>query len=186
VSASPQARTAGPARPVLLFDDECGVCRHIAGWVRRSAKQSSGACMVEVRPIGEDPEALRALNPALSIWDAYDTIHLLMPDGSMRLGGQAIAELLRRLPNTRWFAWLFAVGIFGWQPFQQLLNLAYGILADVRPVFGCESCGQPSAWLRPLAWIVARLKLIHGPAAGHFTPRKAGTAGTPAASVHAD
>ena len=183
MSEPAQVRTA---RPVLLFDDECGVCRHIAGWVRRSAQQSGGDSTVEVRPIGEDPEALRALNPALSIWDAYDTIHLLMPDGSMRLGGQAIAELLRRLPNTRWFAWLFAVSLFGWHPFQQALNLAYAILADVRPVFGCESCGQPSAWLRPLAWIVARLKLIHGPAAGHFTPRKAGTAGTPAASVHAD
>jgi hypothetical protein len=31
------------------------------------------------RPIGDDPEALRALNEDLDIWDTYETIYLLMP-----------------------------------------------------------------------------------------------------------
>ena len=152
-----------PARPILLFDDECGVCRGIADWVRRSAKgPAHRGPVVDVRPIGEDPQALLALNPALNIWAAYDTIHLLMPDGSMRLGGEAVAELLRRLPNTRWFAGLFALRVFGWRPFQRMLDLAYALLADLRPVFGCESCGRPSGWLRPLAWIVVRWNALRG------------------------
>lgn len=42
--------------------------------------------------------ALRSPNPDPDIWDAYATIHLLMPDGSMKLGGKAVAEVLRICP----------------------------------------------------------------------------------------
>jgi hypothetical protein len=149
-------------KPILLFNDECGVCRHIAHWVDEAAAIPTGEPGLIVQPIGEDPKALRALNPALSIWDAYATIHLLMPDGSMKLGGEAVAEVLRRLHRTQWFAWSFAVSFFGFRPFQEMLNLAYAILADVRPLFGCESCGTPNFWIRPLVgmlrWAGARFR----------------------------
>jgi hypothetical protein len=72
----------------------------------------------------------------------------------MRLGGEAVAEVLRRLPSTRWFTGIFTITIFGLRPFQTVLNLAYAVLADVRPIFGCESCGTPSPWVRPLRWMV--------------------------------
>ena len=98
------------------------------------------------------PEKLRSLNPDLDIWDAYATIHVLMPDGSMRLGGEAVAETLRNLPNTKWFAWSFATTILGFRPFQLVLDVAYAILSDVRPLFGCESCGKPKV-LRPIQWV---------------------------------
>ncbi len=137
--------------PLLLFNGECGVCRRIARWVQRSAASKPGEPSIVEQPIGDDPDALRRLDPELDIWDAYETIHLLMPDGSMKLGGEAVAEVLRRLPNTRWFAWCFSVRIFRFRPFQMMLDLAYAILADVRPLFGCESCGTPSRWLRPVA-----------------------------------
>ena len=70
--------------PILLFNDECGVCRSIASWVKKQAQAGSGATSIVVRPIGQDPDELRALNQGLNIWDAYATIHLLMPDGSMK------------------------------------------------------------------------------------------------------
>ena len=136
-------------KPILLFNDECAVCRRIGHWVQRSAHSTSGETSLIVQPIGDDPDALLALDPDLNIWDAYETIHLLMPDGSMKLGGEAVAEVLRSLPNTKWFAGCFAVSIFRFQPFQLMLNMSYAILADVRPLFGCESCGTPS-WLRPI------------------------------------
>ncbi len=139
--------------PILLYNDECGVCRRIAGWVTRSANREVGGARIVVRPIGDDPDALRALDPELDIWEAYKTIHLLMPDGSKRRGGDAVAEVLRRLPNTRWFAWLFAIGIFGFRPFQLILDLGYTVLAAIRPLFGCESCGTPPIWLRPFVWL---------------------------------
>lgn len=148
--------------PVLLFNDECGVCRRIASWVVKSAD-----ARIEVRPIGDDPAALRAIAPGLDIWDAYATIHLLMPDGTMKLGGEAVAEVLRRLPNTRWFAWLFALGFSRFRPFQWLLDLCYTILADTRPLFGCESCGTPSPWVRPFAAIK---RLLGAKPHKHSTP----------------
>ena len=140
--------------PILLFNDECGVCRSIASWVKKQAQAGSGATSIVVRPIGQDPDELLSLNQGLNIWDAYATIHLLMPDGSMKLGGEAVAEVLRHLPATRWFTGTFAISVFGIRPFQAILNLAYAILADVRPVFGCESCGTPSPWVRPIRWMV--------------------------------
>jgi predicted DCC family thiol-disulfide oxidoreductase YuxK len=141
-------------KPVLLFDDECGVCRRIARWVRTSARIQCGETSIVVKSIGNDPEPLRSLNPDLDIWDAYATIHLLMPDGSMRVGGEAVAEVLRHLRNTRWCTWTLAVRIFGFRPFQAMLNVAYAILADVRPLFGCESCGVPTFWVRWIGWTI--------------------------------
>jgi predicted DCC family thiol-disulfide oxidoreductase YuxK len=148
--------------PILLFNDECGVCRSIANWVKKQIQAGSVATSIVVRPIGQDPNELRSLNQGLNIWDAYATIHLLMPDGSMKLGGEAVAEVLRQLPATRWFTWTFAISVFGVRPFQAILNLAYAILADVRPVFGCESCGTPSPWVRPIRWIVKRAESLFG------------------------
>ena len=160
--------------PILLFNDECGVCRTIAHWVRKSAQTRPDETAMIVRPIGEDPEELRSLNPELNIWNAYATIHLLMPDGSMKLGGEAVAEVLRNLPSTQGFAWIFAIGAFGFRPCQTILNLAYAILADVRPLFGCESCGEPGWWVRPIRWMVKRTASLFGKShpprpAPHFT-----------------
>jgi predicted DCC family thiol-disulfide oxidoreductase YuxK len=146
-------------RPLLLFNDECGVCRYIAAWVAKSMKTTKGEAALAEQPIGDDPDALRLLDPDLDIWDAYATIHLLMPDGSMKLGGEAVAEVLRRLPPTRWLAKSFAFSVFGWRPFQTVLDVAYTILADVRPLLGCESCGVPSRWVRAF---VAATKWVRG------------------------
>jgi predicted DCC family thiol-disulfide oxidoreductase YuxK len=153
--------------PILLFNDECGVCRRIARWVRNTGETS-----IFERPIGDDPEALRALNPNLDIWDAYATIHLLMPDGSMKLGGEAVADVLRSLPHARWFTWTLAISVFGFRPFQAMLNLAYTILADVRPLFGCESCGAPSPMVKPIRWVIKRAQGLFGAETSptpHFT-----------------
>jgi len=170
----PEAEMEKPTKPILLYNDECGVCRRIAHWVQKSARDKTGNPSIVERPIGDDPEALRALSPDLDIWDAYATIHLLMPDGSMKLGGEAVAEVLRSLNNTKWFAWSFSVSILGVRPFQSMLNVAYAILSDVRPLFGCESCGTPSPWMKPIGWMVRSAKAIIGKCAHrsstpHFT-----------------
>jgi len=169
-------RTLG--KPTLLFNDECAVCRVIARWVIRSAERSAGGASIIVRPIGNDPLLLRTLNPALDIWDAYANIHLLMPDGSMRTNGEAVAETLRNLPNTRWLAGSFNVRLFGERPFQAMLNGAYAVLADLRPLLGCESCGIPPPWLRPFHWMTQRIKAVfkarkHTATAAHLTTRPA-------------
>lgn len=161
-------------KPILLFNDECAVCRRIGDWVQKSAQSKSGETSITVRPIGDDPEALQSLHPGLDIWDAYETVHVLMPDGSMKLGGEAVAEVLRNLPDTKWFASSFAVRMFGFRPFQMVLNLSYTILADVRPLFGCESCGTTSVWVRSIRRLIKWTKSIFGEKrhpSPHFTSR---------------
>ena len=169
-----------PPLPTLLFDDECSVCRAIAAWVSRSAHERSGAPTLIVRGIGEDPEVLLALNPPVEIWAAYATVHVVMPDATVKLGGEAVAEVLRCLPGCRWFTGLFGLRVLGVQPGQRALDLAYLILADLRPVLGCESCGTVSRWVRPLMrmrrWLTRLLGHPQAPARPpHFTaPAPAG------------
>ncbi len=151
------------------------MCRAIAAWVANGAHDASGNSTLAERPIGDDPAALQALHPGLGIWGAYDTIHLLMPDGSMKLGGEAVAEVFRRLPSTKWFAWSFGMSIAGFRPFQLILNLGYLLLSDVRPLLGCESCGTPNPWVRairrPIEAVQARFGAAPKPdRVPHFTP----------------
>jgi predicted DCC family thiol-disulfide oxidoreductase YuxK len=171
---------ARPATPLLLFDDECAVCRHMASWVRAIARNARGEATVDVRPIGEDPEALRRLDPRLDIWKVYAKSHLLMPDGAILVAGEAVAEVFRRSPGMAWCSWLFSVQVFHVRPFQRLLDLGYVILSDVRPIFGCKSCGAPALWARPFAWLVKKANQLagatpHAAQRPNFTPRpKAG------------
>lgn len=154
----------------LLFDGHCAVCRSIGRWVAVSAKDETGTSAIVARAIGDDPRALHALNPNLGIWGAYATIHVVMPDGSMKRGGEAVAEVLRSLPNTRWFAWFFSFELFGFRPFQNVLDFGYLMLSDIRPLLGCESCGTTNVVVRTLEPILEFIKVI---ARGrrHHTPR---------------
>jgi len=165
---------ARQSTPILLFDDECAVCRRMARWVGSVACNAIGERTIDVRPIGEDPEALRKLDPTLDIWKVYAKSHLLMPDGTILVAGEAVAEVLRRSPGMAWCAWLFSVRVFGMRPFQGLLDLGYVILSDVRPIFGCKSCGAPALWARPFVWLVKTARRLTGskpPARRpHFTP----------------
>lgn len=158
-------KVAEPERPkpILLFNDHCAVCRRIAGWVIASDAKNARGSQLDERPIGDDPDALRALHPDLDIWDAYDTVHVLMPDGSMKVDGEAVAEVLRHLPATRWFTPVFDLSLLGWRPFQSVLNIAYAALDDIRPAFGCESCGHgPPWWAKPIEWMVKGWKALRG------------------------
>lgn len=144
----------GGDRAILLFNSDCPVCSKIASWViANDDPKNGGDQKIDERPIGFDPEALAKLNPNLTIWDAYSTIHVVMPDGSMKVGGEAIAEVLRRLPDTRWATGLLDVGIGGWRPFQSMLNFGYTVLDKLRPALGCKSCGTPTPWWgKPVEW----------------------------------
>jgi predicted DCC family thiol-disulfide oxidoreductase YuxK len=136
--------------PLLLYDDGCATCSRIARWVHKSANGRQGEPTIVERPVGNDPVELRRLNPGLDIWDAYAVSHVIMPDGSMKLGSEAVAEVLRRLPVTKWLTPCFDIRIIGVRPFQAILDLAYRVLDDIRPLLGCDSCGRSKPWVRPI------------------------------------
>jgi predicted DCC family thiol-disulfide oxidoreductase YuxK len=138
------ARAGGLAtKPILLFNEECGACRRIARWVRNAAPSKAGGVSILERPIGHDPKALHSLRSDLSIRKAHAALHVVMPDGTVKLDGEAVAEVLRHLPSTKWFAWIFSIGVAGFRPFQMLLNMAYAILVRVRPILAIGSPPLP-------------------------------------------
>jgi hypothetical protein len=97
---------------------------------------------------------------------------------ALATNGEAVAETLRSLPNTRWLARSFNVRLFGRRPCQAMLNGAYTVLADLRPLLGCESCGISPPWLRRFHWMVQRIKGIfkarnHNATVAHLTTRPA-------------
>jgi len=161
--------------PILLYDGGCATCSRIARWVQRFASRGAAEPRILARPVGIDPLELRRLNPDLDIWDAYAVSHVIMPDGSMKLGGEAVAEVFRCLPTTKWMTSLFDIRVVGIRPFQMVLNLAYRILDDIRPLLGCESCGSPKPWVRPIERLLAWAKATGEPGAKpnkalHFRP----------------
>ena len=171
---TPTGVTPRPA-PILLYDGGCETCTRIADWVRRSAGAKQGDPPIIVRPVGNDPDELRRLNPALDIWTAYEVVHVIMPNGSMKLGGEAVAEVLRCLPGTKLFASCFDISIFGIRPCQKILNLFYHILDDIRPILGCESCGLSKPWVRSIEWLKKWVNTLVGKGAKpgaplHFMP----------------
>ncbi len=181
---SGQATLPETTDPILLYDGGCEVCRRIGHWVSASALGNAGRPSIVARPVGDDPAALRSLNARLDIWDAYAVVHVIMPDGSMKTGGEAVAEVLRRLPATRWLAPCLTVTVLGVRPFQMMLNLAYALLDDVRPLLGCDSCGRSRRWVRPLERLVAWAKPQgeQAPTAKsglHFAPLAAVTPASP-------
>jgi hypothetical protein len=89
-------------------------------------------------------------------------IHVIMPDGSMKIGGEAVAEVLRCLPRLKWMTPCFDLKVLGVRPFQKILNLAYLILDDIRPILGCESCGRSKFWVRPIERLSKWAKIFGG------------------------
>lgn len=160
--APPPAAAPVLERPVLLFNDQCQVCRVLSSWVK--AQDAKGKDLIDERPIGDDPDALALIHPDLDIWTAYEKIHVAMPSGELLVGGAAIAEVLKRLDATSWFAGAFDVEVFGRRPFLAMLEAAYQILDKARPALGCESCGGGVVpwWAKPIEWSVKAYKAVRG------------------------
>jgi predicted DCC family thiol-disulfide oxidoreductase YuxK len=145
----------GPTRgAVLLYNDQCSVCRKVSGWVKASDEPKNGGNQrIDERPIGHDPEALKLVHPSIDIWDAYEKVHLVLPNGEVKKGGEAVGEVLRRLPQTDWIGPFLDLKVLGLRPFQKLVDGGYYVLDRLRPALGCESCGTPVPWWgKPIDW----------------------------------
>lgn len=91
-----------PASPTLIYDGECGFCRDTVDRVRRWDREQVLRFVpfqdtAAVGPFGIELPALAA------------AMHLVLPDGGVYAGADAVPELLRRLPGKRWMAPVFAV-----------------------------------------------------------------------------
>lgn len=96
------ASRAETANPTLIYDGECGVCQKAVTLLRRWDRER----VLRYVPFQDGPAVARfgiAL-PALAA-----AMHLILPNGRVYAGADAVPELLKRLPGKRWLAPLFRI-----------------------------------------------------------------------------
>ena len=89
---------------VLIYDGDCAMCRASAMWIMRRAL-SRGA--LEILPCRSDVR--RARYPAITDATCLTAMQLVLPDGRVLAGGDAVPELLRRVRGWGWVAALFSM-----------------------------------------------------------------------------
>src|SRR3989454_3529930 len=97
----PPSRTESHS-PSLIYDGECGVCRTAVELLRRWDREH----VLRFVPF-QDAVAVARFGIALPALAA--AMHLVMPDGRVYPGADAIPQLLRLVPGKRWLAPLFAI-----------------------------------------------------------------------------
>jgi predicted DCC family thiol-disulfide oxidoreductase YuxK len=88
--------------PTLIYDGECGLCRRSVEVLRRWDREHRIALV----PFQDQAAVARFGIPLPALAAA---MHLVLPDGRVFAGADAVPELLRLLPGKGWWRWLFAV-----------------------------------------------------------------------------
>lgn len=118
----------GQALAVLVYDADCAMCRASALWIMRLAL-SAGA--LEVLPCRSSVR--RARFPAITDAACLAAMQLVLPDGRVLAGADAVPELLRRIRGLGWLATVFALP--GVRP---LARRVYGWIARNRMRLSCN------------------------------------------------
>jgi predicted DCC family thiol-disulfide oxidoreductase YuxK len=128
------------APAVLIYDGDCSLCRASALWLLRRAL-AGGAREVEILPCRSAER--RARFPTVDEAACLAAMQLVLPDGRVLSGADAVPELLHRIPRWGWLASLFAVP--GMRPVARRL---YAWIAENRMRLSCR-LPQPRAQARP-------------------------------------
>lgn len=115
---------------VLIYDGDCPMCRASALWLLRRA-MNAGAEGLDVMPCRSP--ARRARFPQVPEEACLRAMHLVLPDGRVLAGADAVPEILARLPRWRWLARAFEVP--GARPLARRL---YAWIANNRMRLGCR------------------------------------------------
>jgi predicted DCC family thiol-disulfide oxidoreductase YuxK len=87
---------------VLVYDADCPVCRAAADWVRRNEVVPGTFEYLPCRSA-----ETRSRFPAIAEAACLQAMHLVLPDGTILSGENALPEILRRTRRYRWAAVLF-------------------------------------------------------------------------------
>jgi predicted DCC family thiol-disulfide oxidoreductase YuxK len=91
---------------VLVYDAECPACRASALWLLKRA-MVAGATELDLLPAAS--RVRRARYPEISEAACARAMQLVLPDGRVLGGADAVPEIVRRVPRWRWIATLFAL-----------------------------------------------------------------------------
>jgi len=89
-----------PAKPLLIFDGECGFCRH---WVARWRRATGDA--LDFLPFQDETAARRF--PEIPHADFANALHLIFPDGSVYTGAEAVFRSLAAAGVKRRLLWCY-------------------------------------------------------------------------------
>jgi predicted DCC family thiol-disulfide oxidoreductase YuxK len=109
-------------RPVLVFDGECGFCRHwIARWRRLTGTRIEYAAYQQAA----------GRYPHIPLERFEKAVQLIEPDGSVSAGAEAIVRTVREVRGLGWLlgAYRHVPGV-AWAS-----ERAYRFVADHRPMF---------------------------------------------------
>jgi len=88
------------AQPTLIYDGVCGICQRSVAILQRWDREH----VLRFVPF-QDGAAVARFGIALPALAA--AMHLILPDGRVYSGADAVPELLRLFPRRRWLAALF-------------------------------------------------------------------------------
>jgi predicted DCC family thiol-disulfide oxidoreductase YuxK len=91
-----------PADPTLIYDGECGMCQQAVALLGRWDREH----VLRFVPF-QDSAAVARFGITLPALAA--AMHLVLPDGRVYPGADAIPELLRLFAGKRWLAPLFRI-----------------------------------------------------------------------------
>jgi len=97
-----RGRVMAPERPTLVYDGACGLCTDAVTLVRRWDPRGR----LDVVPF-QDEARLATFGVAIPAYAA--AMHLLLPDGRVFVGADAVPPLVRLLPGKRWLGWPWRV-----------------------------------------------------------------------------
>jgi predicted DCC family thiol-disulfide oxidoreductase YuxK len=123
------AVAADRADPTLIYDGECGICQQAVTLVKRWDREH----ILRFVPFQDEAAVARfdITLPALAA-----AMHLILPDGRVYAGADAVPELLRLFPGKRWLAPLFRI--------PGVLPIARRIYAGIAARRRCLVRGIPS------------------------------------------
>jgi predicted DCC family thiol-disulfide oxidoreductase YuxK len=108
-------------RPVLIYDEDCPICRKAADWVERNKRGD----VLELLPC--QAEVVRSRFPSMEETVCMKAMQFVMPDGRVLPGERALPEVINRLRRYHWVTWLFRLPGSG-----ILLHVFYRWFADRR------------------------------------------------------
>lgn len=91
---------------VLIYDGDCSMCRASALWLLRRAI-AGGSSELEIVPC-QSPSR-RSRFPQVSETACLEAMQLVLPDGRVMAGADAVPEILERIPRWRWLAHFFGL-----------------------------------------------------------------------------
>jgi predicted DCC family thiol-disulfide oxidoreductase YuxK len=85
----------------VLYDDQCEICQACVAWLKVLDRDRKTICL----PIRED--VLASVDSRLKLQDCLRQMHVVTPEGEIRVGWDAVSSLARLCPLT----WL--IGVLG-------------------------------------------------------------------------